>query len=239
MQWTDRTLSTPEENLAYEEALLDFCEQNSDLEVLRFWMPQSPFVVLGCSNSINRETNRAFCEARHLPILRRCSGGGTVLQLPGSLNFAVVLQIDRDPLLHNIVRTNDYVLSRNLLALDQHIKGSIQGISDLTIDNLKFSGNAQRRKRKCLLFHGTFLLNGVDLNLITQALSEPARQPDYRADRTHNGFLTTLPIASDDLKTSLKRAWEADSPFTTDLSDHTHQLVQEKYSLPSWNQRIE
>ena len=45
-------------------------------------------------------------------------------------------------------------------ALGQAVE--IEGHTDLAIDGVKFSGNAQRRRRDALLFHGTILL-GFDL----------------------------------------------------------------------------
>src|SRR5215831_6230774 len=86
MELFDFTFATPAENLACDEALLDACERNGSGEVLRFWEPHGYFVVVGYGNSIATEVNLAACEAERIPVLRRCSGGGTVLQGPGCLN---------------------------------------------------------------------------------------------------------------------------------------------------------
>src|ERR1041385_179712 len=86
MLYLDLTSSSPAENLACDEALLDFCEERPGLEVLRFWESTERFVVLGYANALHREVNVAACEAAQIPIMRRCSGGGTVLQGPGCLN---------------------------------------------------------------------------------------------------------------------------------------------------------
>src|ERR1041384_3554800 len=93
MKLLDLTLPTPAENLACDEALLDACEGGAADEVLRFWESSTPFVVVGYGNKVAREVNVAACEARGIPILRRCSGGGTVVQGPGCLSYALVLRI--------------------------------------------------------------------------------------------------------------------------------------------------
>ena len=74
MTYLDLTLPTPEENLAMDEALLDFCEGPGDGEILRFWEPRQTFVVVGYANKIDVEVNVSECRAQGIPILRRCSG---------------------------------------------------------------------------------------------------------------------------------------------------------------------
>ena len=85
----DLTLSTPAENLAADEALLDEREATAGEPVLRLWESPEHFVVVGYSNRVGTEVNEPACRARGIPILRRCSGGGTVLQGPGCLNYAL------------------------------------------------------------------------------------------------------------------------------------------------------
>jgi lipoate-protein ligase A len=112
----------------------------------------------------------------------------------------------------------------------------IQGSTDLTLHNLKFSGNAQRRKRKALLFHGTFLL-GMNLALIGRYLQMPKRQPEYRSQREHEGFLTCLPLPTEKLKQTLQAAWNAWQPAADWPETETSRLVREKYSTNTWNRR--
>ena len=97
MKYLDLTLPTPEENLACDEALLDGCDDGDGPEVLRFWEPQKHFVVVGYSNRVESEVNVAACSELGIPILRRCSGGGTVLQGPGCLDYSLILRIDSNP----------------------------------------------------------------------------------------------------------------------------------------------
>ena len=80
MKLLDLTLASPAENLACDESLLDWCENAAEEEILRFWEPRDYFVVVGYANKLATEVNVAACEARGIPVLRRCSGGGTVSQ---------------------------------------------------------------------------------------------------------------------------------------------------------------
>src|SRR5450432_1212164 len=93
MKRLDLTLPSPAENLAVDEALLDVCEAGNGEETLLFWEPCETFVGVGYANKIATEVNVAACEAKKIPIFRRCSGGGTVVQGAGCLYYALILQI--------------------------------------------------------------------------------------------------------------------------------------------------
>ena len=238
----DRTLPTPAENLACDEALLDWCEAGGGEEVLRFWDSREHFVVVGYANKVASEVNVPACEARGIPILRRCSGGGTVVQGPGCLNYALVLRITADGPTRNISAANQFIMERNRDAVQSAIGNrqsaiSVRGHTDLASDVLKFSGNSQRRRRKYLLFHGTFLLN-FDLRLIGELLRMPSRQPDYRQSRSHAEFVTNLSVLADEVKAALRQSWNAAGQFSGDVWSEIAMLVEQKYSKPEWNRKF-
>jgi lipoate-protein ligase A len=236
MKYLDRTLRTPQENLAGDEALLDWCEEGSTDEILRFWEPRQHFIVLGYSNRTHTEVNLDSCKILGVPVLRRCSGGGTVLQGPGCLNYALILKIHSDLPLANIAEANAFIMNRNRNALNTLLDGKvlIQGHTDLTLQGLKFSGNSQRRKRRFLLFHGSFLLN-LDLTLVEQVLQMPSKQPPYRRRRAHKDFLTNLNLPANDIKEAMKRVWNARDTLEEIPKKRVEQLVREKYATDLWN----
>jgi lipoate---protein ligase len=205
----DLTLPSPVENLALDEALLDELEEYGGHPVLRFWESDRLFVVMGPACNLADDVHAAACEQDGVPVLRRASGGGTVLQGPGCLSYALVLPQSLHPDLADIRATNRFILERMAQALHPwHPAVAVRGISDLAIEGLKISGNAQRRKRYALLFHGT-LLYGMPADAIARYLQHPKRQPDYRADRKHSAFLRTLPGVPHDIKQALAQAWHA------------------------------
>lgn len=236
--WDDSAFE-PAENLAADEAMLDWCEAGADRQALRFWESPVHFVVLGYGNRAAEEVRLEDCRTAAVPVLRRCSGGGTVLQGPGCLNYSVVLEIAQMPGLESITGTNQFVMERNRAAIEQRLGRpvSIEGFTDLASGGRKFSGNAQRRKRRCLLFHGTILV-GFDLALVAQFLRPPPRQPEYRRTRAHGDFITNLPITAAEVKTALARAWNAGGSFGEGLSRATARLVADRYGRDDWNLRI-
>jgi lipoate---protein ligase len=237
MRLLDLTLPTPAENLALDEALLEAAEAGQGGETLRFWESPVPFVVLGYSNRADAEVNMPACLTAGVPVLRRASGGGTVVQGPGCLNYALVLSSERTGL-HSIPSANRVIMETNRAALQSLLPGkvAVQGHTDLTHDGRKFSGNAQRRKRVFLLFHGTILLD-FDLPLVARLLHLPATQPAYRQSRPHADFIANVGLASSAVKSTLAAAWYArENPVDPPLAS-VAQLVAEKYSRDDWNQR--
>ncbi len=239
MKLLDLTLPTPAENLACDEALLDACESGTGEEVLRFWEPREYFVVLGYGNRAASEVKLDVCRTARIPVLRRCSGGGTVLQGPGCLNYSVILTMGESSPLQTIAGANKFVLERNRLALQPLVKGPIEskGQTDLVMGNLKFSGNAQRRKRNFLIFHGTFLLQ-FDIASIEKYLTMPSQQPDYRDNRGHEKFLMNLHLPADAVKTALISEWKATQPLHSIPVDLIEELNDTQYSTDEWNFRI-
>jgi lipoate---protein ligase len=310
------TLPTPAENLACDEALLDFCEAGapasgtartglkmfkSELQravpeagapfkleqqesehadfpdgILRFWESPEYFVVVGYANKVAAEVNQSACAKMNVPILRRCSGGGTVLQGPGNLNYSLILPFDQTGPLRSITAANQFIMERNRSAIETLLSGrrrreeshskigkqkaeignsqsrltsgatenprpqtpdpkpKINGHTDLTFDELKFSGNSQRRRKTFLLFHGTFLLN-FDLALIEKLLLMPTKQPDYRRHRKHEEFLMNLNLPADAVKRALQSAWDATAPLKEIPHAQIAALTREKYSTAEWN----
>ena len=236
MKYLDRTLHTAQENLACDEALLDGCEEGSPDEILRFWEPRQHFVVLGYSNKASAEVNLDSCRALGIPVLRRCSGGGTVLQGPGCLNYALILRIRDGSAMESVTEANAFIMNRNRSALNLLLGGEvlIQGHTDLTLQGLKFSGNSQRRRRRFLLFHGSFLLH-LDLALVEQVLQLPAKQPSYRRNRAHKNFLTNLSLKADAVKEAMKQIWAATEVLEEVPEERIERLVREKYATDDWN----
>lgn len=256
---------TPEQNLACDEALLEACDSGEVGEVLRFWESPDFFVVVGYGQSISLEVDSAACRERGLPILRRSSGGGAVVQGPGCLNYSLILRIREHEACRTIASTNDFIMQRHRAVMARLAASlnpspvipetwppaslargkagepfpapiAVQGGTDLTWRGWKFSGNAQRRRRHTLLFHGTFLLH-FDLTLVAALLPHPSRQPGYRQNRRHRDFLTNLPVSAGAVKSTLIQAWSATAGPAEVPVAAMERLVAEKYGNSTWTDR--
>jgi lipoate-protein ligase A len=237
MTYLDLTLPTLAENLALDEALLLEAEAGRCGEVLRFWEWPAPAVVLGSGGRLAEDVDVAACRADGVQILRRSSGGGTVLLGPGCLCYSLVLAYDRSPALREIAFSYVYILDRVREAVAEVLPGIERaGTSDLAAAGRKFSGNAQQRKRVHLLHQGT-LLYDFDLHRVGRYLRMPPRRPAYRGRREHSTFLTNVPLDAAALKSHFRDAWAADTNAPHVPEERVHQLVEEKYASEEWLRR--
>ena len=157
-----------------------------------------------------------------------------MVQGPGCLNYSLILPIDGS--LESITESNCFVMQRVRDAIQELVKEpvEIRGHTDLALNNLKFSGNAQRRRKRFLLFHGSFLLN-FDLGLIDRLLKFPSREPNYREGRSHHEFLTLLKASAEQVKNRLRVHWLADRVLDPVPKAEIQKLVELRYSQAEWN----
>jgi lipoate-protein ligase A len=243
MKLLDLTLESPAENLALDEALLDDAEGAADVvstEVLRLWEPQHMLVVAGSSSHLSAEINLDACQAREIPVLRRASGGATIVTGPGCLMYAVVLAYRDRSHLRDIGEAHQFVLGTIERTLSRSVpEVRPAGVSDLVIgeSQLKFSGNSLRCKRNHFLYHGTILYNFA-IDEIAALLKMPSRQPAYRNARGHHDFLTNLPLDRDAARQAMIDAFEASRPCAEWPRALTAKLTADKYSTQEWNRRL-
>lgn len=242
MRSIDISFNTPEENLALDEVLLDAAERGRARETLRFWESPQPFVVLGVAQELRMHAREKECLRDNVPILRRCTAGGCVLQGPGCLNYALVLLHDAHPETRTIRGSYCYILGRIAEAFRQAgVSAQHVGVSDLAHRGKKFSGNAQKRRKHCFLHHGT-LLYGMNAEMIERYLREPddKERPKYRGRRTHRGFVCNLPMTAEQLRTVVRYAFGVDEPARRPQQWELHaaqELAREKYALAEWTRR--
>ena len=202
----DISFSSPKENILLDEVLFYLAEQGEGGEVLRFWESRQDFVVLGRIGKEDDDLNFEALLKDNIPVLRRSSGGGTVVQGKGCLNYALILSKGHDPRLHDIKGSYQFILGKIILALENiGVAAVFQPTSDLALkkNNKKFSGNAQKRGKKFILHHGTVLYD-FDLKKIEKYLQFPRETPAYRLGRSHLEFVANITVDPNILKKSLK-----------------------------------
>jgi len=237
VHFLDQTLPALPESLALDEALLLEAEAGRGGDVLRLWESHQLGVILGAGGRLGEDVDETTCRADGVPILRRSSGGGTVLLGPGCLCYTLVLSMEHSPALREIGSSYSFILAKVRDALIDLLPSVEQaGISDLAAAGHKFSGNAQQRKRAYLLHHGT-LLYDFDLSLLSRYLKIPARQPEYRHQRDHAAFVRNLPVEAKELRRCLRIAWRAETKVEAWPEALVRQLAAEKYCREEWIRR--
>lgn len=154
------------------------------------WQPQFSCVVIGQSNSVKDSviTDRG----NEIPVLQRPSGGEAVLLTSRMICLSIVLNTEK--LLPSRILF-DKINNKIIMALNDCGIKEVQkaGISDLAVHDKKILGSALYRRPGFVFYHA--VLN-VDENphLLSEFLLEPQRQPQYRAGRQHNNFVTSLTL---------------------------------------------
>ena len=199
----DISFPSAHENISYDQTLLELAEQGASGEVLRFWEAKKFFIVLGRISRPEEDIKVEELRKDNIETIRRTSGGGTILQGPGCLNYSLVLSYKRNPFLRNIRKSYEIILNKICNSLKKlHIEAMFKPISDIALYGRKFSGNAQSRKRKYMLHHGT-LLYDFPIEMIEKYIKMPKNEPPYRKDRTHDDFLININAAPHDIKQSI------------------------------------
>jgi lipoate-protein ligase A len=213
-------LETPADNVVVDEWLLEAAESGElPGEILRLWESRSFAAVLGKSSQASEILAEA-CEADGVPVLRRATGGAPVVIGPGCLMYSLVLDRRNRSELRGIDGAHQLVMGRMVAALDRLVPGVERlGTCDLVLPDAsggparKFSGNSLRVKRDWVLYHGT-VLYAFPLERIGRWLAMPRRQPEYRAGRGHEAFVTNFPASRAAIETAIIDAWEAHDRLT-------------------------
>jgi len=236
VHYLKQTFAKAQSNLALDESLLNQFETGEEHGLIRFWEPTQPCVVAGYGNRISSEVQLEECRFLNIPVLRRITGGGAVVQGPGCLVYSLILPFDPADPLANVVAANRSIMDRQRRALQTLLTDriSVEGTTDLVLGDRKFSGNAQKRGRRALLFHGVFLLE-FDLSLIDRLLPLPTRRPDYRRDRGHGDFVTNIHLQPSEVINAVRNEWQADQSSPIEIDWPTVDLLaQEKYASNKW-----
>lgn len=242
--WLDQTVvggpRSVAEQLAIDEALLDAANAGGlTVPVVRTWQAEQPAVVVGSSSRLADEVDLPTCQRLGVPVLRRTSGGATVVLGPGCVMWTVVTPHAEPPPIDAIHAAMLDPLAAALALAGRPV--SRQGTSDLTVSLpegiRKVSGNALRVRRRGVLYHGT-LLDDFPLALIGQLLRHPPREPAYRQQRSHDAFLANLSLGRRQIDAAVRAAFGA----WRDESDWPQQqaadLVASRYGLASWTERL-
>jgi len=201
----DISFKSPQENILFDDVLLYLAEKREGAEILRLWESKRTFVVLGRVSKMEDDVRLDQVKKDNIPILRRSSGGGTVLQGSGCLNYSLILSKEKTPNIADLHNSYVYILRKMIRVLKKlDINAVFYPISDIAIKETKkkVSGNAQKRQRKFILHHGTLLCH-FNLENIGKYLKIPKNIPHYRENRDHLDFVDNLFLDIKDVKRSI------------------------------------
>jgi len=157
---------------------------------LMVWQPHETCLVLGAGNTPEKSlfTRRVLQDG--IPVYKRPSGGESVILTPKTLVISVRLKEQNHTGPHPCF---DRINHRIIASLESEGVQQLRtaGISDIAIGEKKILGSSIYRKRSLLFYHA--VLNVAEsTDLIGKYLKHPRREPDYRKNRDHAAFITSL-----------------------------------------------
>lgn len=155
----------PYYNLALEEYIF---EHYIDDDYFLIWQNDNTIVVGKNQNTIE-EINLDFVQEHSINVVRRGTGGGAVYHDLGNVNFSYITKYDQNA--EHSMQTYTIPIINALKSMG--IDAKVMGRNDITIDEKKVSGNAQRIYKGRILHHGTLLFDS-DLSVLSQALKVKA-----------------------------------------------------------------
>ena len=225
-------------NLALEEYVFERMDKSKSYFML--WQNDNTIVV-GKYQNTAEEIDQAYVDAHHIRVARRLSGGGAVYHDRGNLNFTFIVDRADAPGLNFKIFVEPVIQA--LARFGVH--AAFTGRNDLTIDGMKFSGNAQYARRGRLLHHGCIMLDS-NLTSVADALRVKEAKFDSKAVKSVRSRVTTInahapaPISMEDFKGALKECAMASGelePCTLTEEDLAaiRKLRDEKYATWAWN----
>lgn len=226
----------PHFNLALDEYLLK--ETSGDFFVIGI---NSSSVVTGKHQVPHCETDTEYITRNNIPVIRRISGGGTVWHDEGNVNFSVIVTGSEGRQIDFRKYTLPILGFLGQLGIDARLEGK----SDLKVNGLKISGNAEHVWKNRVLHHGTLLFNS-DLPGLRSALRNDTSCYTTRAVTSNRSHVTNLIDLVPHIKSTEEFAGTMEEYFATQLQYNriflTHDqelkiktLAGSKYRTWEWN----
>lgn len=160
----------------------------------RVWVPESPLLVLGYSQTPEKEIDLEAAEAHGVPVYKRRGGGGAVYLDAGCVCVALRLRKRPDWGIRDYFAAGNGFLSAALEG-ELGLRTVARGISDLAVETpmgeRKISGSSLHLPRECAVYLASVLVS-VPMARIDRYLRHPSREPDYRERRPHGDFLANV-----------------------------------------------
>jgi lipoate---protein ligase len=230
-------------HLALDEVLLDAVAAGRRPPLLRFWGWTQPSLVLGSNQAVANELDLAAVERRGFAIVRRLSGGGTMLAEPGrTITWSLVTplaSVEGMTFVESFAHLDRWAVE-TLRSLG--VDAAYRPINDIVSPQGKIAGAAQARRRGAVLHHVTMAYS-MDPALLTELIRIGRPAVSDRGVRSAEKMVSPLDTLLELPRAEVVAALAASGgarPGRLDRGelDAAAELSAEKYARREWTFRL-
>jgi lipoate-protein ligase A len=244
-------------NMALDEAICEAVRKDLSPPTLRIYKWERPTLSLGFFQKLS-DINLDYCKEKGYPVVRRLTGGRAILHddeltysfcaKKGSLKFNGELHNDYTVISTALVRgmklcgVDAEISFLRKRSADQKSPACFKVVSygEVTVDNKKVIGSAQKRYKDGFLQHGSLLFSfdEEELRNILKGSEEHdfsgiGSIGEFRDEEGYNSLVRSLKKAFEDV---LESKLITDEPTGYEL-DLAREFESGKYSTEEWNAR--
>ena len=231
------------EHLALDEVLLDAVAAGERGPCVRFWRWTQKALVLGSHQSVRNEVDPGVAAELGFAVVRRMSGGGTMVCEPGgTLTYSLYLP-------DSCVRGLSFVESFRALdawvvaaLVKLGVPASYRPLNDIVSPEGKIAGAAQARRRGAVLHHTTMAF-ATDPAIVPRLIRIGRPTLEARGPRSAQKVVTPLSMFTslglEAVETALMGAAGGPPGAATEPElAAARELAAAKYATPAWVARF-
>jgi lipoate-protein ligase A len=164
------------ENMAMDEALLEWKAAERIPHTLRFLQFSNPTVLVGHHQSVEEEVRLDYCRAHGIDINRRLTGGGALYWGRNELGWEIYISKE-DPRIPSKIEELYRKMGEGAATGLRHlgVRAHFRPRNDIEIQGRKISGTGGTELSGAILFQGTLLID-FDVNEMLRALRIPTEK---------------------------------------------------------------
>jgi lipoate-protein ligase A len=241
--------STAATNMSIDRAVLVANSEGLVPPTVRFYEWKPPAISIGYFQGLEEEVDLVNCKKLGVDYVRRITGGGAVFH-EHELTYSIVISESHPEIPKNIMDSYGRICGAIIKGLKNlNIESQYKPINDILTNGKKISGNAQTRKMKTVLQHGTVLMD-VDVEKMFSILKVPNEKikdkliADVKDRVTSIKHVINEEISFAKVAESMKNGFEEEFNVELELGvltdterDLTKKFEKEYFSNKNWNNK--
>jgi lipoate-protein ligase A len=235
--------------MAIDRAVLYSHSKGMVPPTVRFFGWNPPAISIGYFQSLSEEVNLDNCKEFGVDYVRRITGGGAVFH-EDELTYSIVISESHPEIPKNIMNSYGRICGAIIKGLkNMGINSQYVPINDIIVDGKKISGNAQTRKAKTVLQHGT-ILTDVDVEKMFSLLMVPNEKikdkmiSDVKKRVTSIKHVLGKVIEFNNVAKAMKSGFEEEfgielelSELTNDEINRANEFEEKFFASKHWNHK--